>query len=131
MVELETFWSSLGTLSLTRSSSLRNSSIRRKDRTIRPGVSLYTRVDGSLLNQSTMAEWVDFFIGAGLPGKVAENYASTFEEHRIQTNMLMDLDKEYLREMGVQAMGDVISILRHAKKTLGSKIPSGEIKILN
>ena len=74
-----------------------------------------------------MAEWVDFFIGAGLPVKVAENYGATFEEHRIQTNMLIDLDKEYLREMGIQAMGDVISILRHAKKTLGSKLPLGEL----
>ena len=63
-----------------------------------------------------MAEWVKFFSDAGLPQPVAENYAVIFVEHRIQTDMLMDLDKEYLREMGIHAMGDVIAILRRAKK---------------
>ena len=63
------------------------------------------------------SDWVAFFVGAGLPDGVAENYALAFVEHRIQTDMLIDLDKEYLREMGIQAMGDVIAILRHARKT--------------
>ena len=72
-----------------------------------------------------MAAWLDFFSGAGLPIKVAENYAATFAEHRIRTNMLADLDKEYLREMGIQAMGDVIAILRHAKKFQGAKVAFG------
>lgn len=74
-----------------------------------------------------MADWIPFFLSAGLPDDVAENYAALFMEHRIRTDMLIDLDKECLREMGIQAMGDVIAILRQAKKTrsadLCSKLP--------
>lgn len=29
--------------------------------------------------------------------------------------MLLDLDREVLKEMGIQTMGDVISILKHAR----------------
>jgi len=73
---------------------------------------------------------VDFFESAGMPKDVAEEYAVIFVEHRIQPDMLVELDKDYLREMGIQAMGDVIAILRQAKKVhsadRASKLPSGK-----
>lgn len=35
---------------------------------------------------------------------------------RIQENMLEDLTKDILKDIGIHAVGDIIMILRHAKK---------------
>lgn len=72
--------------------------------------------------------WVKFFIAAGIPNANALTYAHVFHENRIQMDMLSDLNKEYLREMGINPMGDVIAILRHAKNVHQQ---SARDKILN
>ncbi|XP_015263151.1 PREDICTED: uncharacterized protein C19orf47 homolog isoform X3 [Gekko japonicus] len=65
----------------------------------------------------TMAtsEWIQFFKEAGIPPGPAVNYAVMFVDNRIQKNMLMDLNKEILNELGVTVVGDIIAILKHAK----------------
>ena len=62
-----------------------------------------------------MSDWIKFFTAAGIPPGPAATYAMAFIDNRIQKSMLMDLTKEYLKDMGVSVMGDVICILKHAK----------------
>ncbi|KAG8177099.1 hypothetical protein JTE90_015243 [Oedothorax gibbosus] len=62
------------------------------------------------------SQWIAFFRKAGLPPNVAANYAIIFFDNRIQVDMLLDLSKEYLYDMGIKVMGDVIAILKYAKE---------------
>ncbi|KAF7993130.1 hypothetical protein HCN44_005911 [Aphidius gifuensis] len=60
--------------------------------------------------------WVKFFTNAGFPHDVATKHAVVFSNNRIKPDMLPDLDKPSLKEMGITLMGDMIAILRYAKK---------------
>ncbi|XP_070578258.1 uncharacterized protein C19orf47-like [Ptychodera flava] len=62
-----------------------------------------------------MSDWIKFFTGAGIPPGPASTYAVTFIDNRIKRGMLIDLTKEYLKDMGISVMGDIISILKHSK----------------
>ncbi|XP_018394337.1 PREDICTED: uncharacterized protein C19orf47 homolog [Cyphomyrmex costatus] len=64
------------------------------------------------------AYWVKFFKGAGFPQDVATKHAVVFSNNRIKPDMLPDLDKPSLKEMGITLMGDMIAILRYAKKVV-------------
>ncbi|KAJ7303845.1 hypothetical protein JRQ81_011353 [Phrynocephalus forsythii] len=61
------------------------------------------------------SEWIQFFKEAGIPPGPAVNYAVMFVDNRIQKNMLMDLNKEIMNELGITVIGDIIAILKHAK----------------
>lgn len=64
---------------------------------------------------SSYSVWNNFFLSAGIPNTVANQYAVTFSQHRMSIDMLKEITKEILNEMGIKAMGDIIAILRHAK----------------
>lgn len=67
---------------------------------------------------SVIAYWVKFFKGAGFSQDVATKHAVVFSNNRIKPDMLPDLDKPSLKEMGITLMGDMIAILRYAKKVV-------------
>ena len=46
---------------------------------------------------SSTRQWMKFFLDAGIPPDSSAQYAVTFETNRMGMDMLMDLDKEYLR----------------------------------
>lgn len=79
-----------------------------------------TDVSPAAETNGMMPFWMQFFHDAGIPSADIENYSIMFINHRIQRHMLMDLNKEYLVEMGITAMGDIIAILKQAK-VLNSK----------
>ena len=59
--------------------------------------------------------WFRFFKNASIPAGFAQNYAKKFVENRIRFEMLADLDRQLLNELGITAIGDCLSILKHAK----------------
>lgn len=85
------------------------------------------------MSSSAAGQWVKFFNASGIPSPAAATYAHIFVENRIQNDMLMDLNKEYLREMGITPMGDIIAILRHAKnvsdQTAREKVLNTEVPV--
>ncbi|CAB1348565.1 unnamed protein product [Coregonus sp. 'balchen'] len=66
--------------------------------------------------RSATSEWIQFFKDAGIPAGLAVNYAVSFVDNRIQKNMLMDLSKEIMMDLGITVIGDIIAILKHAKQ---------------
>jgi hypothetical protein len=59
--------------------------------------------------------WFQFFKEALIPSKFVALYAQKFMENRIHYDMLIDLDKPLLNEMGITAIGDCLAILKLAK----------------
>ncbi|EYB84908.1 hypothetical protein Y032_0307g2016 [Ancylostoma ceylanicum] len=62
-----------------------------------------------------MWDWQSFFIKIGIPAGVSSRYAEVFRQNRVSKDMLSDLDKATLADLGVTAVGDQLAILRSAK----------------
>ncbi|XP_030259765.1 uncharacterized protein C19orf47 homolog isoform X2 [Sparus aurata] len=62
------------------------------------------------------SEWIQFFKDAGIPAGLAVTYAVSFVDNRISKNMLMDLSKDIMMDLGITVIGDIIAILKHAKQ---------------
>ena len=60
--------------------------------------------------------WFKFFQDCNLPDTISRNYSILFSNNRMQVDMLNELTKELLHEIGICAIGDVLSILKHVKE---------------
>jgi len=64
--------------------------------------------------------WKKFFKSCDLPRKVIERYAQCFEKERIQPFLLRDMGKDELKELGIDAIGDQLSIISYVKRCDGN-----------
>jgi len=71
--------------------------------------------ENTCLIMASKNEWNDFFLDAKIPKDVAARYAVNFYKNRMSFEMLADLNKDYLKDLDITVLGDVISILKHAK----------------
>ena len=65
--------------------------------------------------EATSFNWLAFFQAAGIPPTHSKSYAEVFEDNRMREDMLPELDREVLADLGVAVMGDVLAILKQAK----------------
>ncbi|OWA50272.1 hypothetical protein BV898_14794 [Hypsibius exemplaris] len=73
-------------------------------------------------------EWKNFFLDSGIPDHAAMEYATIFVKERINWQILKNLDKGYLTDMGINCIGDQIAILQAAKKYCGEQYTPGHAK---
>jgi len=68
----------------------------------------------------TVADWTQYFIAAKMPDDASATYAKAFYDNRLTETSLNDLSKEYLKDLEITVIGDIIAILKHIKTTNSS-----------
>ena len=61
-------------------------------------------------------EWKNFLIKVGISADSAKNYAATFAREKLTKENLQMMDRPMLKELGITAMGEALSILKQAKE---------------
>ena len=62
--------------------------------------------------------WTNFIIAAGIPPEESATYATAFVDNRLTESSLPELSKEYLKDLGITIIGDIITILKHIQTHL-------------
>ena len=87
-------------------------------------------------------QWEQFFTAACIPSTKSKMYTATFVTNHITETMLPILSKDYLTDLGVTIIGDILAIIQHAKNfsqpfseatstTITSSIPTMPNESLN
>ena len=74
-------------------------------------------------------DWIQFFIAASIPDDAANSYATTFVENCITESLLPQLDRQFLTQLGITIIGDILCILKETEQqqTSPSSIPPTNI----
>ena len=64
------------------------------------------------------SDWLQFYLDANVPAEESKEYASIFIGNRMTEELLSEITMDTLRELGITYLGDILAILRHAKKYL-------------
>ena len=75
----------------------------------------------------TKEELTNFLIAAGIPQEDAAAYANAFVQNRLTELSLPDLSKEYLWDLGITIIGDIITILKHITTFNAQQQPSSTV----
>lgn len=60
--------------------------------------------------------WTTVLVEAGIEDDSAKGYASLFAKERLTADLLCDMDRPMLKELGVDRLGDALTILNIGKK---------------
>ena len=67
------------------------------------------------------SQWEELLVEAGLEASAASTHAITFARQKLSRNHLSIIDRDMLKELGVTALGESLSIIQLGKKTESSK----------
>ena len=60
-------------------------------------------------------QWEQFFIVAGISSEESKTYAGMFDTNYSTETTIPVLSKDYLINLGVTIIGDILAIIQHAK----------------
>jgi len=61
------------------------------------------------------SEWEAFFCDAGIPTAAAKQYATTFVENRITGDLLPSMVRQFLCDLEITIVGDIMKMLQHSQ----------------
>ena len=75
------------------------------------------------LQLNTELSWKHFLLASGIPDNESAEYSKILVENRINEVVILDITADHLKAMDITVVGDILSILRHAKTLLPPQTP--------
>ena len=66
-------------------------------------------------------DWENFFQKTGIPEDTSKTYAKSFKNNHVTEIFLPELTKEFLNDLGITMIGDILIILISRQRNLHQK----------